>query len=105
MKLTLFKKYQKLFTSHIFSSCVQCVQLFEFELKNNDTISMVSEIQTMRKLNNPTTFISFSRSQQEVFPIFKQLNFHDGGCYHIETSPLILITASINERVNLTDKL
>ena len=28
---------------------------FEFELKNNDTIFTESEIQTMRKLNNPTT--------------------------------------------------
>ena len=51
-----FKKYQKLFASQISSSCVQHVQPFWVQnWKKNNTIFTVSEIQTMRKLNNPTT--------------------------------------------------
>ena len=49
MKLTLLKKYQKLFTSHIFFFVSTAI------LSSNNNILTVSEIQTMRKINNPTT--------------------------------------------------
>ena len=58
VKFTLHKKVwkEKLFPSQIFFSCVQYVQAFWVQnWKNNSTIFMVSEIQAVRKLNNPTT--------------------------------------------------
>ena len=55
MKVNLLKKYQKLFTSqNFFFMCAVCTMILILNLKNNN-IFTVSKIQTMRKLNNPTT--------------------------------------------------
>ena len=51
------KKFQNLFNSHIFSSCMQLVQPFWVWIEKIiiPTIFAASKIQTIRKLNNPTT--------------------------------------------------
>ena len=56
LKLTFFKKHQILFTSQIFLLC-ECSTYshFQFKFKKNNTILKVSKIQSMRKLNDPTT--------------------------------------------------
>ena len=50
------KKYQKLFNSHIFFFMhVACTAILSLNWKNNNTIFAASKIQTIRKLNDPTT--------------------------------------------------
>ena len=58
MKSTILKKVSKVvhFTDFFLGECIMC-SYFEFKLKkkNNNTISTISKIQTMKILNNPTT--------------------------------------------------
>ena len=50
------KKCQKLFNSHIFFFMhAACTAILSLNWKNNNTIFAASKIQTIRKLNNPTT--------------------------------------------------
>ena len=57
-KLTLIKKGQKMYTSHIFFFVRgACTAILSLSWKNNNTIFTVSGIQTIRKLNNPTTIL------------------------------------------------
>ena len=55
MKLTLLSEISKVVHfAHLFLCVYIMYSHFEFELKNDDTMFTVSEIQTVRKLNNPT---------------------------------------------------
>ena len=50
------KKFQNLFNSHIFFFMhAACTAILSLNWKNNNTIFAASKIQTIRKLNNPTT--------------------------------------------------